>query len=236
MTLSEFQNKYPESPTLDELADWLSAQDSRLQLFVEMKSTAALQQLVESFGQAGPEEKSVLEQIMVYGSNDLMVKFLEEKKKLGLGTDAVKLWYLTNKILTPKIIDQVTGLSDTHGSKDCRFYGVEQGMMPLGIDKLKKHMSRILNVFAGPGKKFSDTVNYAKEKGFKMITGTVDDVANINWLMKEGINGVVPNNPVDLELAGLERPPYDSTIEVAQQDSGKPYVPASMKQRVSRQN
>ncbi len=264
-TQEEYLKEHPEALTAEESFDWLLHQDPEVKLYVEMKSNdIELSELVNNarsaVTKAAEKDKDLpskvpeaeitertnklLERIMVYSTNnDFIPKFLEEKKKLGLTTNHVKLWWISHGLASKETIDSVNEVNKTAGTPESRVYGVEQGMMPLGTEQMLKLQDTFAEDLLGKLglnidlDSLKEVVEYAHSLDTKFITGTVD---NIEWIRKLieviGVDGVVPNNPIDLEMAGIKRPSWEQKLEPARDEEGKTYTPPSVKERVEAAN
>jgi glycerophosphoryl diester phosphodiesterase len=230
---ADYLKTNPESPTLNELLDWLAHQDTRVSIYLELKGKTEFAAIFDQIKAVDPTgEHQLLKRLMLYGSDNNQIKgYLEEKKTRGLTTDDLKLWLIHQpQPVDGKLIDEVSAL----GEDNNRIYGIEQGMIPWGFGDFKK---AIPTFFGGIGKPFSEVVDYVHSKGLKLITGTVDDSPQtMRWLVEQGVDGIVPNNAAaDYHLAGIDRPPYEvpQKLAVDPENPQQPYLPKSLKQRLN---
>lgn len=219
--LERYLKERPEALTLDELIDWLHHQDERLGLYLELKSDIELKRLLEAVDQSADRE--LLKRITLYSSDTKMMhNILRDKRQQGLTTEELKLFFMTNGLVNKKLIDQIDQLSQQ--DPESGVYGIEQGMAVV------KRLSKNLRLLKG----FDKTIDYAHSKGLKIITGTVNEPKLINQLINQGVDGIVPNNPVDFKMAGLRRPRSEGKIKLGTRsdDTTKKYLPESVRERL----
>lgn len=245
MTAAEFLNRSPESLTLTESITWLLAQPESIQLFLELKSDIPVATVIEHIKRAIPqkfdetsgqmvEDNEKIEQtlkrlcIYAYKGSDMIrnksgKEILRQKQELGLPIDQLKVFYITNGILTKEAVAKI--LDENEG-----IYAFEQGMMPWGL--VGESVPSLLRKVVGLMSKSSieEMVDYVHSRGVKIITGTANDPAAIHELVKMGFDGLVPDNPVDLEMAGIKIESFKPQPKVNE------FIPPSTKERVDQAN
>ena len=89
----------------------------------------------------------------------------------------------------------------------------------------------VLNVLFSKIKKYfqnlSSITSYAHQQSLCFIVGTINDPQWIELLVKQSVNGIVPDNPKIFSLAGITK----RNIELYK-EHGKYYVPRSMQKRL----
>lgn len=232
--------KYPEAFTFQELLDWIYHQDRKISLYLELKSPITIEEIMFFLTTYVKEIKEnrheVLQkfyaQLMLYSYNREFIKnLIEEKQKLGLLTQELRIFWVSLGLITTRKIDLVAQI----GEENCRLYGVEQGMVIwnkiLPINKwqslfsLFPPFSKVKNYFMS----LSSVVSYAQKKNLIFIVGTINNPQWIGLLIKQGINGIVPDDPQVFYLAaGVTQKKLDLYKEY-----GKTCVPLSMKERLN---
>lgn len=237
-TKEEYLLKYPESLTFQELLDWIYHQDIKMSLYLELKSTITIEEIFLHITTYSNEKKmnkhEVLQkfckQLMLYSHNfELIKSLIVEKQKLGLSTQQIRIFWVSLGLITTKTIDSVVQI----GGGDCKLYGVEQGMMLWGtllsLNLLQSPLSfppfsKVKRYFTN----LSSIISYAKKKNLLFIVGTLNNPQWIKFLIKQGVDGIVPDDPKVFFLADI---PAQKEIELYK-ENGKSYIPQSMKKRL----
>lgn len=262
----EYLQKHPDAMTGSELMDWLYHQNPDIGLYIELKSPEIGLTQIQTLIRKGVEQslsgqdfnsdtarqeaieegfQSLLGRIDFYTSNKNTInKFLEDKAQAGLTTEQLKLWLVTDlKPISEKMIDEVASL----GTSDSKIFGLEQGGMPWltkAGQKIGPALSRL-----GWSPDFNNIgriADHAHNSGLEIVIGTVNNPEIIRKLVDQNVDGVVPDNAVDFEMAGIVRPhtqtdfalggelrpTYESKLEIARDEEGKGYVPSTMSGRI----
>lgn len=238
-TKEEYLRKYPEALTFQELLDWMYHQDIKLILYLELKSPITVEEVLLHITTYAKEIKEnrheVLQrfhkQLIFYSHNLQLIKSLiEEKQRLGLRTGQIRIVWVSLKLITTDSIDLVAQI----GGKNCKLYGVEQGMVLWGkIFSINILQSPFLFFppFSYVKKYFqnlSSIVRYAQKQNLLFIVGTVNNLQLVQLLMEQGVNGIVPDDPSIFFFAGIA----PQNIELYKED-GRYYIPPSMKKRLN---
>ncbi len=218
-------------------------------------ATKAIATLPESVNKLTPEQ--LLSRVMLYTSNqETIKKLLQGKKELKMDTNTLPLTMLTDKLVTRDFIDKAAKLSEEYGTgvfaiEQGMFawtqpflkrvfeqfaHGFEnQAILQSALDLLWKIKAKT----ATPGKpseseqqknmmNMADLVKHAGSKTLKLIIGTQNNPKMIRYLAECGVYGIVPDNAVDYEIAGIQRPVYEKKPTATQ------YIPESMRTRVQK--
>ena len=228
-TQEEYLHKYPESLTIQELFDWIYHHPT-ITLYLELKSPITIEELLHEIEYYAKGKNNIVstlyKQIMVY-THDLQIikKLITEKQKFCLSTLQLRIFWVAMSFISNNDIDMISSL----GTDKCRIYGIEQGTVPWGFKPFSSFMHMPLPPFVQIKKRLGNIkkiVTYAQEKQLKFIIGTVDDIKLIRMLIEQGVNGVVPNNPLKFYEAGIRK-------ENNKKNAFEPYIPLSMKARLS---
>lgn len=241
-TEQEYLREHPEALTIQELLDWIYHQDSNITLYLELKSPISLIEIVDEFKTYAIHKKrknmneilrKLYRQIMLYTQDMEMVKrLISEKKTIGLSTFEIRIIWLSLTLITTHVIDIISSI----GSKDCRIYGIEQGMIPWGTKEFIFILQTPLGSFPPllQIKKYfqnlSTIISYFQKNNLKFIIGTVDNLQWIHSLTKQGVNGIIPNNPNYFFKAGIVA--KEKRHSQLFKKSGKYYIPPSMEKRL----
>lgn len=172
-----YLQKNPEALTLNELGEWFSHQDKRLVLYLELKSYIAVNVFVDIF-------RSSLDRVVLYSQNKQWIESLiSEKQEMKFKTDDIKLSFVTNTLITKRLIQEMASF----GSRESRVWAIEQGMMPWGliypIFNIKSLKAYIVKC-----------IKFAHKNNILYLVGTINDVAVAENLIAMGINGIVPDD------------------------------------------
>lgn len=75
-----------------------------------------------------------------------------------------------------------------------------------------------------------EMIDYVHSQDVKIITGTANDPSAIHELVRMGFDGLVPDNPVDLKMAGVEITSHSPQPQM------KEFVPPTMSERITTAN
>ena len=233
-TEQEYLHKYPESLTFQELLDWIYHQHSGISLYLELKSPVTIQELLKEITQYAEKGRKknnnaiiskLYQQLIVYTHDLQTIKnLIYEKQKFGLSTLQLQIFWVSIGFISNTDIDTISRI----GTKRCRIAGVEQGTLPWGFKPFVYFLNLPLPPFLQIKKRLKTlktVIACAHKKNLRFIVGTIDDPQWIRVFIKQGVNGIVPNNPSLFFQAGVTR-------ENTQKKDLIHYLPPSMKQRL----
>lgn len=228
-TEQEYLSKIPEALTIQELLDWHYHSIFNPTLYLELKSSITIHELINEISKYAKDNSAIIQKfcqcIMIY-THDLSIikELIKEKQQLGLSTLQLRIFWVSLGFITTEDIDRISYL----GTKEDRIYGIEQGTVPWGFKPFVSFLHLSIPPFLQFKKRLQNLdkiVTYAHEKNLKFIVGTVDDTELIRMLIEKHINGIVPNNPLNIYKVGIIKEKKQKN----QQE--KYYVPLSMQKR-----
>lgn len=243
-TQEEYLFRFPETLTFNELLDWLYHQDKKIMLYLELKSSIHIKEIIDYINEFVEQQekqerdtirKMMYEQVMVYSHKlSYIENLIAEKDTLGLKTNDIKVWWVSLPLIITSTINKIKKI----GNKTCGIYGIEQGMLPWGtgiflsildspfsflppITNIKRYFSSLVQI-----------VSYAHEQNLQYIIGTIDNPKWVQFFMKQGVNGVVPNSPSVFFFISSKA--HDIHDLDSKQEKLNGYIPLSMKKRLFR--